>query len=138
MKGFRNEPDGCRLAFMSRESEHRREQMIRRAFELAKGGQSDANTSNSTRHRRRCANCFHCPVARAVKRVFKATEVWVREIIIVTKADAQRTYVMPTAAVDFIERFDSAMLEFESPKPFSFTLDERVRATLGGNRASKG
>ncbi len=112
--------------------------MIRRAFELAKGGQSDANTSNSTRHRRRCANCFHCPVARAVKRVFKATEVWVREIIIVTKADAQRTYVMPTAAVDFIERFDSAMLEFESPKPFSFTLDKRVRATLGGNRASKG
>jgi hypothetical protein len=40
--------------------------------------------------------------------------------------------------VDFIERFDSAMLEFESPKHFSFTLDERVRATLGGNRASKG
>jgi len=70
--------------------------------------------------------------------VFKATEVWVREIIIVTKADAQRTYVMPTAAVDFIERFDSAMLEFESPKPFSFTLDKRVKATLGGNRASKG
>ena len=78
------------------------------------------------------SNCFHCPVARAVKRVFKATEVWVREIIIV------RTYVTPTAAVDFIERFDSVMLEFESPKPFSFTLDERVRATLGGNRASKG
>src|SRR5258708_40343546 len=107
----------------SRKSEHRREQMIRCAFELAKGGQSDANTSNSTRDRRRCANCFHCPVARAVKRVFKATEVWVREIIIVTKADAQRTYVTPTAAVDFIERVDSAMLEFESPKHFSFTLD---------------
>src|SRR5229473_4791080 len=30
------------------------------------------------------------------------------------------------------------MLEFESPKPFSFTLNERVRPTLGGNRASKG
>ena len=44
----------------------------------------------------------------------------------------------PTAAVNFIERFDSAMLEFESPKPFNFTLDERVRATLGGNRASEG
>jgi hypothetical protein len=84
------------------------------------------------------SNCFHCPVARAVQRVFKATEVWVREIIIVTKASAQRTYVTPTAAVDFIERFDSATLEFESPKPFSFTLDERLRATLGGNRASKG
>ena len=84
------------------------------------------------------SNCFHCLVARAVKRVFRATEVWVHEIIIVTKAGAQRAYVTPTAAVDFIERFDSVMLEFESPKPFSFTLDERVRATLGGNRASKG
>ena len=70
------------------------------------------------------SNCFHCPVARAVKRVFKATEVWVREIIIVRKAGSQR--------------FDSAMLEFESSKSFSFIIDERVRATLGGNRASKG
>ena len=84
------------------------------------------------------SNCFHCPVARAVKRMFKATEDWVHEIIIVRKAGAQRTYVTPPAAVDFIERFDSAMLEFESPKPFTFTLDERVRATLGGNRAGKG
>ncbi len=83
-------------------------------------------------------NCFHCPVARAVKRVFKATEVWVREIIIVKKAGSQRTYVTPTAAVGFIERFDSAVLEFESPKPFSFTLDERMRAVLGRNRAVKG
>ncbi len=113
--------------------------MIRRAFELAK-----VVTQMRIRVTRRDidegvqSNCFHCPVARAVKRVFKATEVWVREIIIVTKAGAQRTYVTPTAAVDFIERFDSAMLEFESPKHFSFTLDERVRATLGGNRASKG
>src|SRR5260370_31786862 len=84
------------------------------------------------------SNCFHCPVARAVKRAFKATEVWVREIIIVRKARSQRTYVTPTAEVDFIERFDSAMLEFESPKPFSFTLDERVRAILGRYRAIKG
>src|SRR5258708_1168289 len=120
-------------------SEYRREQMIRRAFELAK-----AVTQMRIRVAQRDidegvqSNCFHCPVARAGKRVFKATEVWVREIIIVTKAGAQRTYVTPTAAVDFIERFDSAMLEFESPKHFSFTLDERVRATLGGNRASKG
>jgi hypothetical protein len=83
-------------------------------------------------------SCLHCPVARAVKRVFKATEVWVREIIIVKKAGSQRTYVTPTAAVDFIERFDSAVLEFESPKPFSFTLDERVRAILGRNRTVKG
>ena len=80
------------------------------------------------------SNCFHCPVALAIKRAFKAAEVWVREIIIVRKAGSQRTYVTPTAAVDFIERFDSAMLEFESPKPFSFTLDQRRGSTLGGNR----
>jgi hypothetical protein len=84
------------------------------------------------------SNCFHCPVARAVKRVFKATEAWVREIIVVRKAGWERTYVTPTAAVGFIERFDSAVLEFESPKPFSFTLDERVRTTSGGNRPVKG
>jgi hypothetical protein len=84
------------------------------------------------------SNCFHCPVARAVKRVFKATEAWVREIIVVRKPGRERTYVTPTAAVDFIERFDSAVLEFESPKPFSFTLDERVRATFDGNRPVKG
>ena len=30
-------------------------------------------------------NSFHCPVARAVKRTFKAEEVWVREIIIITR-----------------------------------------------------
>src|SRR5690242_1577607 len=74
------------------------------------------------------SNCFHCPVARAVKRVFKATEVWVREIIIVRKTGLQRTYVTPAAAMDFIERFDSAVLEFESPKTFSFTLNDRARA----------
>ena len=68
-------------------------------------------------------NCFHCPVARAVRRALRAREVWVREIIIVTKAGAKETYVTPSDALDFIERFDSAVLEFESPKPFSFTLD---------------
>jgi hypothetical protein len=83
------------------------------------------------------SNCFHCPVARAVKRGFKATEVRVREIIIVRKAHLQRAYVTPETAVDFIERFDSAIHEFESPKPFSFTLDERVRTTLDRNGASK-
>jgi len=113
--------------------------MLRRAFELAKVvTQMRIRVTQRDIDEGAQSNCFHCPVARAVKRVFKATEVWVREIIIVTKAGAQRTYVTPTAAVDFIERFDSAMLEFESPKHFSFTLDERVRATLGGNRASKG
>ncbi len=66
---------------------------------------------------------FHCPVARAVKRAFKATEVWVREIIIVTKAGRKETYVTPPEAEAFIESYDSALLEFESPKPFSFSLD---------------
>ena len=67
---------------------------------------------------------FHCPVARAVRRALRAREVWVREIIIVTRAGAKETYVTPSAVLDFIERFDSAVLEFESPKPFSFTLEQ--------------
>jgi hypothetical protein len=83
-------------------------------------------------------NCFHCPVARAIKRAFKAAEVWVREIIIIKKLGSQLTYVTPPAAVDFIERYDSSMLEFESPKPFSFTLDQRMGSGVGENRASKG
>ena len=69
------------------------------------------------------SNSFYCPVARAVKRAFGASEVWVREIIIVTKAGKKQTFVTPSEALDFIECFDSAVLEFESPKPFSFTLD---------------
>jgi len=67
-------------------------------------------------------NSFHCPVARAVKRAFKADEVWVREIIIVKKAGSQATYVTPAPVENFIEFYDSAVLEFECPKPFSFTL----------------
>ena len=69
-------------------------------------------------------NSFHCPVARAVRRALRASEVWVREIIIVTKAGAKEIYVTPPAVLDFIEQFDSAVLEFESPKPFSFTLEQ--------------
>jgi hypothetical protein len=84
-------------------------------------------------------NSFHCPVARAVKRAFKAAEVWVREIIIVTKPRSQRTYVTPPQAEDFIERYDSAMLEFESPRPFSFSLDAtestRIRPVSAGRGA---
>ena len=34
-------------------------------------------------------NCFHCPVARAVRRALRAREVWVREIIIVTKSGSR-------------------------------------------------
>jgi len=69
---------------------------------------------------------FHCPVARAVRRALRAREVWVREIIIVTKAGTKETYVRPSAVLDFIEQFDSAVLEFESPKPFSFTLEQVI------------
>jgi len=68
-------------------------------------------------------NSFHCPVARAVSRALRAHEVWVREIIIVSKAGAKETFVTPQKALDFMERYDSAVLEFESPKPFSFTLN---------------
>jgi len=38
-------------------------------------------------------NSFHCPVARAVRRALGAGEVWVREIIIVTKSGSRDTYV---------------------------------------------
>ncbi len=83
-------------------------------------------------------NSFHCPVARAVKRAFKAAEVWVREIIIVTKAGSQYTYVTPPAAQDFLERYDSAILEFESPRPFSFTLDARRLSGIRPVKPGKG
>ena len=69
------------------------------------------------------SNSFHCPVARAVKRAFGASEVWVRGIIIVMKPGSRETYVTPAVVSDFIGSYDSAVLEFESPKPFSFTLD---------------
>ena len=69
-------------------------------------------------------NSFHCPVARAVRRALRAREVWVREIIIVTKHRSREAYLTPPVVSDVIERFDSAMLEFESPRPFSFTLEQ--------------
>jgi hypothetical protein len=99
---------------------------------FTKGGQSNADTSHATR--RVQGDSLHCPVARAVKRAFKAAVVWVREIIIVTKAGSRHTYVTPLEAQDFLERYDSAILEFESPRPFSFTLDAR---RLSGNSPVK-
>src|SRR5215467_12479950 len=65
---------------------------------------------------------YRCPVALAMKRVFKANTVWVREIIIVSKGRSQQTYVTPPEVEGFLESYDSAILEFESPRPFSFTL----------------
>ena len=75
-------------------------------------------------------NSFRCPVALAVRRAFKADQVWVREIIIVTKGGLRRTCVTPPEVESFVERFDSAILEFECPKPFSFTLDSGGRESL--------
>jgi hypothetical protein len=72
-------------------------------------------------------NCFHCLVARAVRCALGASEVWVRETIIVTKSGSRDTYATPSAVTDFIERYDSAILEFESPKPFSFPLEYACR-----------
>ena len=82
-------------------------------------------------------NSFHCPVARAVKRAFKAAEVWVREIIIITKSGSRLTSVAPPEVEDFMERYDSAILEFESPRPFSFSLDatELIRPVSAGRGA---
>ena len=37
------------------------------------------------------SDSFRCPVALAVKRTFRADKVWVREVIIVTKAGSQQT-----------------------------------------------
>jgi hypothetical protein len=61
---------------ISRKSEHRREQMIRRAFELAKVvTQMRIRVTQRDIDEGVQSNCFHCPVARAVERVFRATEV---------------------------------------------------------------
>jgi hypothetical protein len=61
-------------------------------------------------------------VALAVRRAFKADTVWVREIIIVTKGKSRQIYATPPKVQGFLESYDSAILEFESPRPFSFTL----------------
>lgn len=82
-------------------------------------------------------NSFHCPVARAAKRAFKAAQVWVREVIIVTKAGSQHTYATPLEAQDFLEQYDSSVLEFESPRPFSFTLDARQLSGIGPVKPGK-
>jgi hypothetical protein len=81
---------------------------------------------------------FHCPVALAVKRVFKADTVWVGEIIIVTKGRSQQTYATPPEVEGFLESYDSAILEFESPRPFSFTLGAPQLPGVNAVEASKG
>jgi hypothetical protein len=68
------------------------------------------------------SDSFRCPVALAVKRTFRADKVWVREVIIVTKGRSKQTYVTPPEVEGFVESYDPAFLEFESPRPFRFTL----------------
>jgi hypothetical protein len=79
---------------------------------------------------------FRCPVALAVKRSpFKAAKVWVR---VVTKGRSQQTHVTPPEVEGFLESYDSAILEFESPRPFSLTLDAPQLPGVNAVRAGKG
>ena len=81
---------------------------------------------------------FRCPVALAVRRALKADTVWVREVIIVTKAGSQQTYATPPEVEGFVESYDSAILEFESPRPFSFTLEAPQLPGVNAVKAGKG
>jgi hypothetical protein len=81
---------------------------------------------------------FRCPAALAVKRAFKADTVWVREVIIVTKGRSQHTYATPPEVQGFLESYDSAILEFESPRPFSFTLGVPQLPGVNAVKAGKG
>jgi hypothetical protein len=59
---------------------------------------------------------FACPIARALKRAFRATEVSVGTSI--ADVDERRGLQLPKRAQNFIERFD----EGKTMKPFSFRL----------------
>jgi hypothetical protein len=72
-----------------------------------------------------------------VKRAFKADTVWVREVIIVTKGRSQQTYATAPEVEGFLESYDSAILEFESPRPFSFTLGAAQLPGVNAVKASK-
>src|SRR5215469_2097963 len=60
------------------------------------------------------------------------------EIIIVTKGRSQQTYVTPPEVEGFPESYDSAILEFESPRPFSFTLGAPQLPGVNAVKAGKG
>ncbi len=81
---------------------------------------------------------LHCPVALAVRRALKADTVWVREIMIVIKGRSQQTYATPPEVAGFLESYDSAILEFESPRPFSFTLGPPQLPGVNAVKAGKG
>jgi len=63
------------------------------------------------------SNCFHCPVARAVKHVLRASELWVREIIIVRKAHSQWAYVTSEAAVTSLNGSTRRFLSLNPQNP---------------------
>jgi|SRR6516225_2715257 len=80
---------------------------------------------------------FRCPVALAIKRALKAA-VWVREVIIVTKGRSQQTYPAPSEVEGFLESYDSAIFEFDSPRPFSFTLSAQQLPGVKAVKPGKG
>jgi hypothetical protein len=69
-------------------------------------------------------NSFHYLVARANRYALQATDVRGQEIIIVTKAGLKETLVTPPEAGCFMESHGSALLKFQSAKPFRFTLNQ--------------
>jgi hypothetical protein len=80
---------------------------------------------------------FRCPVALAIKRALKAA-VWVREVIIVTKGRSQQTYPAPSEVEGFLESYDSAIFEFDSPRPFSLTLSAHQLPGVKAVKPGKG
>jgi len=81
---------------------------------------------------------FRCPVALAIKRALKAAAVWVPEVIIVTKGRSQQTYATPSEVEGFLESYDSAIFEFDSPRPFSFTLSAHQLPGVKAVKPGKG
>ena len=75
-------------------------------------------------------------MALAVKRrPFKAAKVWVR---VVTKGRSQQTYPAPSEVEGFLESYDSAIFEFDSPRPFSFTLSAHQLPGVKAVKPGKG
>ena len=83
---------------------------------------------------------FHCPVALAIKRALKASAVWVREVIIVTMGRSQQTYATSPEVQCFLESYDSAILEFEAPRPQTVQFHSRCAPVVRsqGGKAGRG
>lgn len=63
-------------------------------------------------------NVQSCPIALAIKRTLKATNLYVADIIDFTIKNKIYTAGLPIKAIDFIEKFDTG----HKVKPFSFIL----------------